>query len=164
MLILRPIFSSIIDRKLLAASIYSALHFYPCLVILHALLGGLICKLPFSTLRSVHFFLEDFSFPILTISSGILLNAIHFTLIANGEDQWISFLRKLCTKTKNWILYFIHLIILFCGLISLTQFEQNYHLIFLPTVLLPAILYILLYKFTATAPLRSNTNNSNNNH
>ena len=100
----------------------------------------------------------DFSFPILTISSGVLLNAIHFTLIANGENEWIPFLSKLCGNIKNWILYLVHVIILVCGLISLTQFEQDYHLILLPTVFLPAVLYILLYKFTATSAMRSTSN------
>ena len=106
----------------------------------------------------VFFVCLDFSFPILTISSGVLLNAIHFTLIANGEHEWIPFLRKLCGNIKNWILYLVHVIILVCGLISLTQFEQDYHLILLPTVFLPAVLYILLYKFTATSAIRSINN------
>ena len=44
MLFLRPFFVSIIPRKFISASIYSALHFYPCLLILHAICGGLICK------------------------------------------------------------------------------------------------------------------------
>ncbi|CAF0826454.1 unnamed protein product [Adineta steineri] len=121
MLLLRPLFVSIIHQKFISASIYSALHFYPCLLILHALCGGFIY----------------FSFPILTITSAIFLNAIHFTLIANGENNWISFIRKLCGNIQNWIIYLVHVILLLCGLISLTQFEDEYHLILLPTVFLP---------------------------
>lgn len=156
MLLIRPLFSVIIQRRFVSASIYSALHFYPCLLILHALCGGLICEWcsRLADRCSVFFICLDFSFPILTISSGVLLNAIHFTLIANGEHEWIPFLRKLCGNIKNWILYLVHVIILVCGLISLTQFEQDYHLILLPTVFLPAVLYILLYKFTATSATR----------
>jgi hypothetical protein len=45
MLLIRPFFVGIIHRKFISASIYSALHFYPCLLILHAVCGGLICKL-----------------------------------------------------------------------------------------------------------------------
>jgi len=44
MLLIRPFFISIIDRKSIFASIYSALHFYPCLLIVHAIFAGLICK------------------------------------------------------------------------------------------------------------------------
>lgn len=44
MLLIRPFFVSLIHQKFISASIYSALHFYPCLLILHALCGGLICK------------------------------------------------------------------------------------------------------------------------
>jgi len=103
-------------------------------------------------------FLIDFSFPILTITSAVLLNAIHFTLIANGENEWIPFLRKLCGNIQNWIIYLVHVIILLCGLISLTQFEKEYHFILLPTVFLPGLLYILLYKFTATSTIKPTIN------
>ena len=103
-------------------------------------------------------FFKDFSFPILTIASGVFLNAIHFTLIANGENDWFPFVKKLCGNIRNWIIYLIHVIILLCGLISFTEFEQEYHLILLPTVFLPAILYIILYKFTATNAIRSTNN------
>ena len=44
MLLVRPFFTLLIDRKFVSASIYNALHFYPCLLVLHALCGGLICK------------------------------------------------------------------------------------------------------------------------
>jgi hypothetical protein len=44
MLFIRPFFVSIIHRKFISSSIYTALHFYPCLLILHALCSGLICK------------------------------------------------------------------------------------------------------------------------
>ncbi|CAF4372801.1 unnamed protein product, partial [Rotaria socialis] len=124
MLFLRPIFVSIIRQKFISASIYSALHFYPCLLILHALFGGLIY----------------FTFPILTITSSIFLNAIHFTLVANGEHDWIPFLRKLCGNMQNWIIYFIHVALLLCGLISLTEIENKYDLILLPIVFLPVSL------------------------
>jgi hypothetical protein len=93
----------------------------------------------------------------LTITSAVLLNAIHFTLIANGENEWIPFVRKLCGNIKNWIIYIIHVIILLCGLISLTQLEPEYHFILLPTVFLPGLLYVFLYKFTATTIIRSLT-------
>ena len=100
--------------------------------------------------------LVDFSFPILTITCAVLLNAIHFTLIANGEHQWLAFLRKLCGNIQNWMIYFIHLLLLLCGLISLTQFQREYQFIWLPTIFLPGLLYILLYKFTATSTIRTN--------
>ncbi|CAF1407127.1 unnamed protein product [Rotaria sp. Silwood1] len=138
MLFIRPFFIFIIHQKFISASIYSALHFYPCLLVLHALCGGLIY----------------FSFPILTITSSILLNAIHFTFIANGESEWIPFLRKLCGNIQNWIIYFIHIILLLCGVISLTQVENEYHFMLLPIVFLPGLLYILLYKFTGTNTIR----------
>ncbi len=105
-------------------------------------------------MKGINFIFLDFSFPILTIISAVLLNAIHFTLIADGENEWISFLRKLCGNIQNWIIYLIHVMILLCGLISLTQFEKEYHFILLPTVFLPGLLYILLYKFTATSTIR----------
>lgn len=159
MLFLRPFFLSIIPGKLLSASIYNALHFYPCLLILHALCGGLICKFLFFfvSLLIRRIFSLDFSFPILTIICAVLLNAIHFTLIANGENQWFPFLRKLCGNIQNWIIYFIHLLVLLCGLISLTEFQREYHFILLPTIFLPGLLYILLYKFTATSTIRTNS-------
>jgi hypothetical protein len=156
MLLIRPLLSIVINRKYIAATIYSALHFYPCLLVLHALFGGLICKLEsMNIFIYVLYSFKDFSFPILTISSGVLLNAIHFTLVANGEHQWFPFVRKLCGNIKNWIIYLIHVLILLCGLISLTQFEHDYHFILLATIFVPAVLYILLYKFTATSPIRS---------
>ncbi|CAF4821879.1 unnamed protein product, partial [Rotaria sp. Silwood1] len=133
-----PLQSAIFVLYTYATSIYSALHFYPCLLVLHALCGGLIY----------------FSFPILTITSSILLNAIHFTFIANGESEWIPFLRKLCGNIQNWIIYFIHIILLLCGVISLTQVENEYHFMLLPIVFLPGLLYILLYKFTGTNTIR----------
>lgn len=43
MLFIRPLLATFIDRKLISASIYSALHFYPCLLILHTVVGGVIC-------------------------------------------------------------------------------------------------------------------------
>jgi len=91
----------------------------------------------------------------LTILSAVLLNAIHFTLIANGEQQWLVFLRTLCSNIQNWIIYILHIMILLCGLISLIDFENQSYVIFLPLIFLPGFLYIVLYKFTATTTIRS---------
>jgi hypothetical protein len=74
--------------------------------------------------------------------------------VANGEHDWIPFLRKLCGNIQNWIIYFIHVGLLLCGLISLTEIENKYDLILLPIVFLPGLLYILLYKFTGTNTIR----------
>lgn len=156
MLFLRPFLVSIIDRKYISASIYSALHFYPCLLVLHALCAGLICKrMNLKSKLSSSSFSIDFSFPILTILSAVLLNTIHFTIIANGEQQWLVFLRKLAGNIQNWIIYFLHVIILLCGLISLTDFQNNSYVIILSLVFVPGLLYIFLYKFTATSTIRT---------
>lgn len=99
-------------------------------------------------------FYIDFSFPILTIGFSIFLNAIHFTIVANGENEWFPFLQKLCGNVQNWIIYFIHILLLLCGLISLTQIENEYDWTLLSSVFLPGLLYILLYKFTGTNTIR----------
>ncbi|CAF0973439.1 unnamed protein product [Didymodactylos carnosus] len=129
MLLLRPFLIFVLYQKNVYHSIYTALHFYPCLMIFHAIAAGLIY----------------FSFPILTIVSAIIFNAVHFTHVGHTQQKWFKFVRLLRGDVRNWICYCLHVILLLCGLISLTKLESLK--VLLAFAFVPAPLYILLWKF-----------------
>jgi len=126
MLLIRPFFVIILHRKYVYRSIYNALHFYPCLIFLHVLCGGLIY----------------YSFPTLTVVSSIVFNAIHFTYVSNDKENWSKFILALRRDVRNWLIYFLHVIVLCCGLIT---FEVSLPMLWMAFV--PGLLYILLWKF-----------------
>lgn len=131
MLLIRPI----VAKKSLPTpgktSIYWALYFYPIIVLIHAVAGGLIY----------------YSFPYIIIILSTVSNAAHFSFKLNQTVN--SLLLSSVTELKNVIVVLGHWLIHGYGIIAIATLRGvSIHPAMLALVPLPALFYIFTIRFT----------------
>ncbi|XP_068215274.1 JNK1/MAPK8-associated membrane protein [Palaemon carinicauda] len=131
MLLVRPLLSSKLLPGRGKSAIYSALYFFPALIVTHAVGAGLIY----------------YSFPYMVIILSVISNAAHF---AFQLDQTMSALLEGCVRdVRNLVILLGHWGLHAYGIIAITQLKEGVlHGSLCALVPLPALFYILTSKFT----------------
>lgn len=130
-LLIRPLIAKRFLPKQGKFSIYAALYFFPILVLLHAVGGGLIY----------------YSFPYITIILSVLSNAAHFAIKLNQSMK--SLLLSSVSDVRNVVVILGHWLLHGYGVTALaTLHGLNIHPAMLALVPLPALFYILTARFT----------------
>lgn len=131
MLIIRPCLTHFFLPKVGKVTIYSALYFYPILMLLQAVLGGVIY----------------YTFPYIVIILSVISIAAHFAYKLGQTMLFlilssVSDLRSVLILLGHWALHAY-------GIIALTQLtDPVFHISLMALVPLPAVFYILTARFT----------------
>lgn len=128
-------------------SIYAAMYFIPILTIIHALIGGLLCKF-FITLKLILIFtFSDYAFPYLVVIISVISCAAHFAV--RMDQKMTSLIKTTFSDSRNVVILVGHWCLHAYGIISITQLTNpTLHCLMILLVPLPALFYILTAKFT----------------
>lgn len=132
--ILRPLLLALRPRHTSKKPIYSALYFYPMLVLIHTVAAGLIY----------------WSFPYIVIILSMMTSALYFSRISNQSALVLVLLT--IGIPRNIIILLGHWAMHAYGIISLTGFRELWYLSLVPA---PAIFYILTAQFTDPLKIHS---------
>lgn len=162
LLIIRPLMARKVSDKNAGKTIYLTMYALPALSLIHAILGGIICKcdcffhdlcpnglsLPLSF--SHH---PDYLFPFMTIVGSLLSLAVHLSC---RLDQRMSFLfwnsikdvRSLTILLGHWLLHIF-------GIVSLTKLRDPFRdLLFITLIPIPTVFYFVTSRFTDPSKLQ----------
>ncbi|CAG4957665.1 unnamed protein product [Colias eurytheme] len=124
---LRPILLAWLKNNAGKQAIYSALYFYPILVLTHTVAAGLIYC----------------AFPYIIIIISMMTSASHFSIKIDQSAP--ALLVSSVKNARNLIILLGHWLIHAYGIISLTGFKELWYLTLVPA---PALFYILTAQFT----------------
>lgn len=130
-------------------AIYAAMYFIPILILIHAIIGGLICKTFFlfsDLITTNNNTISDYSFPYLIVIISVISCAAHFAV--RMEQNMLALLRSTITQPRNMVIVMAHWCLHAYGIISLTQLtDPLLHSLVLLLVPLPALFYILTARY-----------------
>ncbi|CAM1154702.1 JKAMP (predicted) [Pycnogonum litorale] len=112
-------------------SLYIALYFMPCLLVIHAIFGGLIY----------------YSFPYITIIMSVFSSAVHFAFRINQSMK--SLVTSTFTDLRNVVILIGHWMFHAYGIIALTELKiVTVHGPLLLLIPLPAVFYVVTSRCT----------------